>query len=226
MSAGAYPLVDDGIWCEVKAHVPDAGFAGRPALVLDRDGVVVEEVGYLHDPAQVRLLPGAASAIRAAHAAGAAVVLVTNQSGIGRGYYGWADFAATQARVEADLAARGARLDMVLACAYAPAGPGAYVHPDHPDRKPNPGMLLRARDRLGIDLGASWLVGDRASDVAAARAAGLAGALHVATGHGARDRERAAACRLAEAGFEVRTAQDLRAAAALWSGGRPPSECD
>jgi D-glycero-D-manno-heptose 1,7-bisphosphate phosphatase len=225
-SGAAYPLVGDGIWCELKAHVAEGDFAGRPALFLDRDGVVIEEVAYLHDPGRVRLIPGAAPAIRAARAAGAAVVMVTNQAGIGRGYYDWPAFAATQARVEAELAEAGARLDMVLACPYAPAGSGRYIHADHPDRKPNPGMLLRAGARLGLDLAASWMVGDRDVDVAAARAAGLAGALHVATGHGGRAGERTAALARAAARFEVRAVDDVGAAAMLWSGGPPPSGRD
>lgn len=208
----AYPLVDDGVWCEAKAHLDRAATAGRPALFLDRDGVVVEEVIYLHRPEEVALIDGAAAIVAAANAAGLPVVLVTNQSGVGRGYYGWSDFRATQARIEAELAAVGARLDAVIACPFTSGGNGPYVHPDHPDRKPNPGMLLRAGRCLGFDLAASWIVGDRGLDIAAGRRAGLAGALHVATGFGVDPEERAAALAEAGAGFTVRTADSVAGA--------------
>ena len=210
-----FPLVDDGIWCEPKAHAAPARFAGRPALFLDRDGVVVEEVAYLHRPQDAVLIDGAAAAVAAANAREVAVVLVTNQSGIGRGYYGWADFLATQAAIEAELAAAGARLDMVLACPYTPHGSGPYVHPDHPDRKPNPGMLRRALAALEADPANSWLLGDRALDVRAARAAGIAGALHVATGYGADPAEQAAALAEAAPSFTVHAARSIADATAL-----------
>ncbi len=190
MSAEGYPLVDDGTWCEVKPHVDPSGTAGRPGLFLDRDGVVVEEVIYLHKPDEVALIPGAARIIAAANAAGVPVVLVTNQSGVGRGYYTWADFRATQTRVEQELAGEGARLDMVVACPFTPGGEGPYRHPDHLDRKPNPGMLLRGQRCLGLDLSRSWIVGDRGLDIQAGRRAGLAGGVHVATGFGTDPDER------------------------------------
>lgn len=215
--AEAFPLVDDGIWCEVKPSAEGGRFAGRPALFLDRDGVVVEEVSYLHRPGDVRPIAGAGETIAAANRHGLAVVLVTNQSGIGRGYYGWADFRATQDAIDAALAADGGRLDMVIACPFTPRGAGAYVHPDHPDRKPNPGMLNRAIAGLGVIAGQSWLVGDRGLDVRAAKAAGLAGALQVASGHGADPDERAEACAQAGPGFTVLTGDSIAAAAGLVS---------
>ena len=78
-------LDNDGIWCQVARPRADEAFRGRAGLFLDRDGVIVEEVGYLHRPEDVRLVPGAAAAIAAANRAGAPVVAITNQSGIGRG---------------------------------------------------------------------------------------------------------------------------------------------
>ena len=182
-------LDSDGIWCELGRPETAAAMRGRPALFLDRDGVLVEEVGYLHRPEEVRLIPGAADSIAAANRAGAAVVLITNQSGIGRGYYGWPEFQTTQERISAELTAAGAALDAVLACPYHAQGQPPYRHPDHPCRKPNPGMILRAAERLGLDLAGSWIVGDRAIDLEAGRAAGLAGGVHVLTGHGAVDRD-------------------------------------
>jgi len=195
-------LGDDLVWAEALSPARRA-----PALFLDRDGVVVEEVHFLHDPAQLRLIAGAGAAIRRANQAGVHAVLVTNQSGIGRGRYGWEAFAVVQQRLQAELAAADARLDAVLACPFHPDGVAPYCHPDHPARKPNPGMLLRAAGLLDIDLAVSWIIGDRDVDVAAGRAAGLAGAVHVATGYGAVHRPPALA--LAEPGFTVLAADSI-----------------
>lgn len=180
-------ITEQGIWLEVRTDL--SGLAPRPALFLDRDGVVVEEVGYLHRAEDVRLIPGAAEAIAAANRAGVPVVIVTNQAGIGRGYYGWEDFAQVQSRLLADLVRGGAWVDMVLACPFHAEGRGAFAVDDHPARKPNPGMILAAAEALPIDLGRSWIVGDQASDLEAGRRANLAGAIHVASGHGAAERE-------------------------------------
>ncbi len=195
-------LDDGGIWCQVLGSKSVRSPAPRAALFLDRDGVIVEEVPYLHRPEDIRFIPGAAETIAAANRAGLPVVVVTNQSGIGLGLYGWAEFAATQEQILRDLGAAGAVLDMVIACPYHPEGKPPYLHTNHPDRKPRPGMLLRAAERLGLDLGRSWIVGDRAVDMEAGRAAGLAGGLHVMTGQGTADRK--AALMIATKDFEVR----------------------
>jgi D-glycero-D-manno-heptose 1,7-bisphosphate phosphatase len=191
------------VWVEVFAE--PGRFSGRPALFLDRDGAVIEEKHYLSDPDQVVLENGAAAVVRRCNEADIAAVIVTNQSGIARGYYGWDAFAAVQDRLIALLAAEGARVDAVFACGHHKNGVGDYQHPDHPARKPNPGMLLRARDLLGVDLASSWIVGDRAADMTAGRNAGLAGGLHVLTGHGTDDGERDKALAKARDGYEVRT---------------------
>jgi D-glycero-D-manno-heptose 1,7-bisphosphate phosphatase len=183
----------DGIWCQEAQPERAASLRGRPALFLDRDGVLVAEVGYLHRPEDARLIPGAAALIAAANRAGLPAVLVTNQAGIGRGYYGWAEFQATQEKISMALADGGATLDMVLACPFHEQGQPPYRDPAHPCRKPRPGMILRAAERLGLDLAGSWIVGDRALDLAAGRAAGLAGGAHVLTGHGAAERDAALA---------------------------------
>ncbi|MCP5368595.1 MAG: HAD-IIIA family hydrolase [Hyphomicrobiales bacterium] len=198
---------DEGVWNQVLR--PRPGGAPVPALFLDRDGVVVEEVNFLCRAEDVRLMPGAVAAIRRAHALGLAVVLVTNQAGIGYGYYTWHEFIAVQERVLADLAAAGAAVDAVYACPHHAKGQPPYHHPDHPARKPNPGMLLRAAAQLNLHLAESWIVGDRASDLAAGRNAGLAGGLHVATGHGAADGEAAAALALAGGGFTALAAAGM-----------------
>jgi D-glycero-D-manno-heptose 1,7-bisphosphate phosphatase len=205
----AYPLDADGVWCEVSPHCNRGG----PALFLDRDGVVVEEVDYLHRIEHIAICPSAAAVICAANANAVPVVLVTNQSGIGRGYYGWAEFHAVQQGIQSAIAAEGAHFDAVYACAHHRDGRGAFAHPDHPARKPNPGMLQRAAAALDVDLARSWLVGDRAGDIEAAKRAGLAGALHVLTGHG--QAERAAALALASPRFDVRAAASIAGALTL-----------
>jgi D-glycero-D-manno-heptose 1,7-bisphosphate phosphatase len=205
----AYPLDADGVWCEVSPSCNRGG----PALFLDRDGVVVEEVDYLHRVEDIAICASAAAVISAANANAVPVVLVTNQAGIGRGYYGWVEFRAVQEAIQSALAQEGAHFDGVYACPHHRDGQGAFAHPDHPARKPNPGMLQRAAAALDIDMARSWLVGDRAMDVEAAKRAGLAGALHVLTGYG--QSERAAAMALSGPRFDVRGATSIADALAL-----------
>ena len=203
-------LVDGvGLWRELL-RAPPAG-PPRPALFVDRDGVVIEDAGFVHRPDQVSLIAGAAAAIACCNRAGVPVVMVSNQSGIGRGLYGWAEFAAVQARMAALLAAAGAALDMVLACAYHADGVGALKVAGHDWRKPRPGMLCAAAEAWPIDLARSWIVGDRSRDLAAGRAAGLAGGVLVATGHGGESSERDAAQLLAGERFEVRGTRSIAA---------------
>ena len=205
----AYPLDAEGVWCEVSANCTRGG----PALFLDRDGVVVEEADYLHRAEDIAICAGAAAVISAANASGVLVVLVTNQSGVGRGYYGWAEFRAVQDAIQSAIAAEGAHFDAIYACPHHRDGQGAFAHPDHPARKPNTGMLQRAGAALDIDMARSWLVGDHASDIEAAKRAGLAGALHVLTGHGLG--ERAGALALAGPRFDVRVADSIADALTL-----------
>ncbi len=144
-----------------------------PALFLDRDGVINEEIGYLHLPADVRWVDGIFSLVRTARALGYRVVVVTNQAGIARGLYSTEDFEALMQWMGEVFRAEGAGLDGVYHCPFHPEhGLGAWRR-EHEDRKPGPGMLLRAARELGLDLGRSVMVGDRCSDVAAANAAGL-----------------------------------------------------
>lgn len=204
----------DGIWEQVLTS--QRGVTARPALFCDRDGTIVEEVGYLHRPADVALIAGAAAVLARANRLGLAVVIVTNQSGIGRGLYGWREFAAVQERMLALLAGGGARVDAVFACPHHAAARPPYAHPDHPDRKPNPGLIHRAATRLGLALQPSWLIGDRATDVVAARRAGLAGALLVATGAGSGESERRTALAQGSDGrFKVTLAGSIVAASML-----------
>lgn len=155
----------------------------RPAVFLDRDGTVMEEREYLADPAGVRLVPGAAEAIRSLGAAGFAVVLVTNQSGIARGLYREEDYRAVAARLDEVLQAAGAPVEATYYCPH---------HPDHTGpcdcRKPAPGMYRRAARDLDLDLARSWYVGDKPSDVEPALALGGRGVL-VRTGYGRESEE-------------------------------------
>jgi len=199
---------EDGTWVQVAQPTLATRLRGRPGLFLDRDGVLVEDVGYLCRPADLRPIAGGADVILAANRRDIAVVIVTNQSGIGRGFYGWDDFAATQERLDAVLAAQGARIDMTIACPHHPEGKQPYRHPAHPCRKPRPGMVFRALDRLALDRERSWIVGDRVRDLEAGRRAGLAGGLHVGTGDGAKERDAARA--LAGPAFQVLTLTRVR----------------
>jgi len=165
----------DGLWVQVLQERRTG--APGPALFLDRDGTIVEEIGHLQRPQDVRLLPGAAALIAAANRAGVPVVVVSNQSGVGRRLFSWEDFAAVQERMMDLLAAQGAFLDAVIACPYHADAEPPWRHPDHPARKPNAGMLQHAARLLPIDLADSWIVGDRAGDLAAGRNAGVRGGL-------------------------------------------------
>ncbi|MET2830764.1 D-glycero-alpha-D-manno-heptose-1,7-bisphosphate 7-phosphatase [Mesorhizobium shangrilense] len=166
-----YPLAEPGLWIE---RVGERSFAaGTPALFLDRDGTINVDTGYPDDPEKMVLLDNIVPAIVAANRQGIPVIIVTNQSGIARGYFGWGDFADVNGRVLDLLRARDAFVDMVLACAYHEAGEGPLAIADHPMRKPNPGMLIEAAKRLGLDLQRSLIVGDKPADMEAGRRAGL-----------------------------------------------------
>jgi histidinol-phosphate phosphatase family protein len=162
----------------------------RRAVFLDRDGTLNREVGYIGDPADLVLIDDAGPALRQLSGAGFALVVISNQSAIGRGVFPVEQVTAVNARLAAFLRADGVELDAFFVCPHAPA--------DGCDcRKPAPGLLLQARDRLDLDLAGSWMVGDSVNDVVAARAAGVRPIL-VLTGWGKRDREAARAGGLAE----------------------------
>src|SRR5215467_7119897 len=150
---------------------------------MDRDGTLTDEVGYVNHPSRLRLLPRSGAAVRRLNQSDIAVVVVTNQAGIARGYFSPEVLAAVNASLVSQLKDEGAHLD------------GLYVCPHHPTegeppyrmvcdcRKPRPGLLLRAASDLGLDLARSTLVGDKGSDLVAARAVGARGVL-VLTGYG------------------------------------------
>jgi D-glycero-D-manno-heptose 1,7-bisphosphate phosphatase len=137
----------------------------RPAVFLDRDGTLIEDVGYPRDPEAVRLLEGAPEALAALRRAGFALVVVSNQSGIGRGLVSQEEADAVHARFVAELRARGVELDDVRYCPHAPEDACAC-------RKPAAGLLLDSARELGLDLDRSFMVGDKPTDVEAGRTAG------------------------------------------------------
>ena len=155
----------------------------RPAVFLDRDGTLVEEVAYLHDPERLVLLPGV-GALAGLAAAGFALVVVTNQAGVARGYYDQAAVERVHRRLGELVAGAGVRLDAVLSCPHHPEGTVARYARACRCRKPGPGLLETAAERLDLDLPASYLIGNQPTDAGAAVAAGVTPLL-VATGHGA-----------------------------------------
>ena len=156
---------------------------GRRAIFMDRDGTVCEEVGYVNHVDRIRLLPRSAAAIKAANDAGYQTVVVTNQAGVARGYFAESLVDDVHDRVRELLAEQGARLDGIYFCPHHPeVGPPPY-RKECTCRKPRPGMLERARDEMGIDLGASYMVGDSAKDLGAGHRAGTTNVL-VLTGYG------------------------------------------
>ena len=169
------------------------------------------DTAYLGRAEDLRMIDGVAPAIARCNALGIPVVVVTNQSGIARGYYDWDGFRAVQAALSAALAAAGAHLDAVLACAYHAEGSAPLRVDGHPWRKPNPGMIIAAGRGMNLNLSRSWIVGDRAHDLAAGAAAGLAGGTLVAPDDG----ERRHASLLANPQFIVETATNAADALAL-----------
>ncbi|MBI1826473.1 MAG: HAD family hydrolase [Planctomycetes bacterium] len=146
----------------------------RPAVFLDRDGTIIDDVGYLDDPAKVRLLPGAAEAIAKIRSRGYLAVVVSNQSGVARGLFDEATLARVHARMVQLLRQRAAELDGVYYCPFL-NGEAATIDAfrmDSPLRKPEPGMLLQAAEELNIDLSRSWMIGDAERDVEAGARAG------------------------------------------------------
>jgi D-glycero-D-manno-heptose 1,7-bisphosphate phosphatase len=166
---GAKLLTQAPLLIRVRPDLPDLDGDGPAAvLFLDRDGVVNIDTGYLADPTDVVLIKGAAAAIAAANARGMKVVIVSNQSGVGRRYNDWAGVVDTDDRVTALLAESGARYDVAL---YAGAAPGE----DHGAfyRKPMDGMFQVAARLLKIDFRGSWIIGDRQHDLDAGARAGV-----------------------------------------------------
>lgn len=148
----------------------------RPFAIFDRDGTLIAEKNYLSDPTGVELLPGAIEAIERVARAGYGVIVITNQSGVGRGYFGLEDVERVHARMLELLGAAAARIEKIYVCPHAP-------EEDCACRKPRTGLLEQAARELGLDAARSVVIGDKAADVELARRAGAAAVL-VTTGYG------------------------------------------
>jgi D-glycero-D-manno-heptose 1,7-bisphosphate phosphatase len=153
----------------------------RPAVFLDRDGTLNVDYPYITRPEQMRLLPGVGEALRQLRGAGFVCVVVTNQSAIGRGMMTEADLERVHEEMHRQLTALGTLVDGVYSCPIAPASSDPLAI-DHPDRKPAPGMLLRAARELHLDLGQSWMIGDSLRDILAGQNAGCRNCILVRTG--------------------------------------------
>lgn len=154
---------------------PDNNRCG-PVVLLDRDGTVIADKDYLGDPAGVELLPGAAEGLRALRETGCRLVIVTNQSGVGRGYFTLESMHAVNARMEQMLALAGVVLDGIYCCPHAP-------HEMCLCRKPRPGLVTRAAAEMGFIPREAIVIGDRRVDLALAQSIGARGIL-VRTGYG------------------------------------------
>ena len=175
------------------------------AVFLDRDGTVIEEKDYLHRPEDVVILPGAPAALRSLQAAGFRLIFVTNQSGVGRGYFPLSDVEAVHAHLLRELAREGVRIDRI------------YIAPEAPDqpsrgRKPSPQFLFDARDEFGLDLAQSYMIGDKLIDCECGWNAGVKENILVRTGYGAKEEKKSAAQ------LKRAVVVDDLAAAAAWIG--------
>jgi D-glycero-D-manno-heptose 1,7-bisphosphate phosphatase len=153
----------------------------REAVFLDRDGTINEEVHYLDDPEELCLIPGAAEAIRLLNDAGILTVVVSNQAGVGRGYFSATTVEAVHKQLAKQLAWHGAHVDAIYYCAHHPSERCGC-------RKPKTGMLVQAVREHRIDTQRSFMVGDKVSDLEAGRRVGCQTVL-VLTGHGEKARE-------------------------------------
>lgn len=162
---------------QAQAEIPK--MARRPAVFFDRDGTLNIDEGYTHRLEDLQWTPGAIEAIRAVNDAGRFCIVVTNQAGVARGLYEEADMDKFHAGMQAALAGHGAHIDAFYHCPFhAEASVERWRHPDHPDRKPNPGMIERAIVEWPIAREGSVLIGDRDLDMEAARRAGVRGVLY------------------------------------------------
>ncbi|HEX4742511.1 MAG TPA: HAD family hydrolase [Caulobacteraceae bacterium] len=152
--------------------------ASRRAVIFDRDGVLNVDHGYVGQVDRLQWMAGARRAIRRLNDAAVLAIVATNQSGVARGFFSEADVRRVHDAMQTDLAQEGARIDAFYVCPFHhEAVDPAYAHRDHPERKPNPGMLLRAIADFGLDLGRTVMIGDQERDLEAARRAGIAGVL-------------------------------------------------
>jgi histidinol-phosphate phosphatase family protein len=174
----------EGVFPEVTVAARDSASADRawadpvpvgttrPGILLDRDGTIIVDHGYVGCVGRVELIPGAAKAIASFNAAGIPVAVVTNQAGVARGFYGLDDVALVHEYIAGRLAEHGAHIDLFLFCPYHPAGVVEEFTRPSEDRKPRSGMARAAQAALNLDLSSSWVVGDRPEDLGLAAAVG------------------------------------------------------
>jgi D-glycero-D-manno-heptose 1,7-bisphosphate phosphatase len=155
----------------------------RAAAFIDRDGTLTEEMGYVNHPRRLRLLPRSAEAIRQLNTAGLAAVVTTNQSGVARGYFSQDVLQAVNDELVGQLKQAGAHLDGIYVCLHHPTEGEPPFRARCDCRKPRPGLFRRAASELGLDLAGSTVIGDKPSDILAARRVGARGVL-VLTGYG------------------------------------------
>jgi len=157
----------------------------RPGILLDRDGTIIVDHGYVGSTDRVEFIDGAPEAIASFNRAGIPVAVVTNQAGVARGLYGIDDVDRVHRHIAEHLAEHGAHIELFAYCPYHPAGLVEAFARTSEDRKPRPGMAKAAAAALNLDLTASWVVGDRPEDVGLAEAVG-ASAIYLGTGGGQR----------------------------------------
>ncbi len=153
------------------------------AVFIDRDGTLSEEVGYINHPSRFSLFPYAARAIRYLNENGWLAIVITNQAGVARGYFSEDMIQTVHGRMEQELESKGAKLDAIYYCAHHPSVGEPPYRLDCDCRKPKPGLISRAAEDFDIHLEASWMVGDRYSDIELARNAGLK-SMFVLSGYG------------------------------------------
>ena len=166
---------------EQRIHFEERGSEASPALFLDRDGVIIEDKHYLREPKQVELIAGAKEILEFYKKRGWSLVIVTNQSGIERGFFDWSDYEKVTNKM-LELLEKGAWPTSIYANSHGPNAPATSW------RKPSPGMIQAAAEELNLNLEKSILIGDRLSDMKAGASAGVKTLVHVGTGHGEKER--------------------------------------
>jgi len=165
----------------------------KAAVFLDRDGTLTEDRGFITEPSQIQLVENACVALNSLRSAGFAIVLITNQSAIGRGLIDDDQLYAIHSELITQLASSNAHLDAIYYCPEAPISSDETIIESH-DRKPGPGMLLAAASDLNLDLPNSWMIGDRFSDILAGQNAGCRGSILIRSSRQSPDYEALHCC--------------------------------